>query len=403
MPPKELPGLYWDDQRRRYFPLASRPRPPVHATVQPVTPTLDDSVTEPTHRIQARVQLSRRPSSASAAHALKAAWWARDALDLDTATLPLQSHSQVTAFGVIPDEEDAAGVAFAVGTSDGGIYNSKAKHGARRRWDATYYMQSRVSAVCAAGSTWISTSFGSPAEIYFSAAPVESALRTVCLSLSSRFIQDVRAATFDGRSVVLGGRNNIALVDAEAGVRTIFPVGSDVLSLCPSTSTSEVVCGARNGTVKLFDTRLPANQFAPDVLYGRLANLKTSASQVRRAREWMLVVGSVSGHVEAFDLRFLRRDTAGSEPIMVLRGHVNSYALDLPMQTDAAENFLLTAGQDRQLRMWSLQTGERVVPTAAVGEKHFLSKEFESSIVGLHVDSKDGLYVVCEKDIQYFI
>lgn len=73
------------------------------------------------------------------------------------------------------------------------------------------------------------------------------------------------------------------------------------------------------------------------------------------------------------------------------------------MQTDAAENFLLAAGQDRQLRMWSLQTGERVVPTATVGEKHFLAREFESSIIGLHVDSKDGLYVVCEKDIQYFV
>lgn len=56
-------------------------------------------------------------------------------------------------------------------------------------------------------------------------------MRTVALSLAPRHVQDVRAATFDGRTVALGGRNGIVCVDADAGLGASYRIGSDVLSL----------------------------------------------------------------------------------------------------------------------------------------------------------------------------
>ncbi|EJD50678.1 WD40 repeat-like protein [Auricularia subglabra TFB-10046 SS5] len=415
MPPRELPGLYWDDARQRYFPLASRPRPAPHTTLQPVLPAdhAPRLPSEPLPRIVRRAQSARRPDRASVRHELTAGHWSRATYTIDGALLSFGSHVTATAFGVIPDDPSEGpsrrGPAFAVGCSDGAIFVSRPGRGARRRWQAIHYMQSRVSAICASGPTWITTSFGSPCEIYYSSTPVESALRTVCLSFSSRVVRDVRAAQFDGRLVALGGGGAVTLVDAEEGLKSVFPATSDILTLSFPAGSSEIISGARDGTVRIFDVRLPPKQHAPDILQGRLARLGTSAAHVRIVQDNMLLVASLGGHLETHDLRFMRRRLPsgdGVEPVAVLRGHVNAYAMNVPIVTDPAEDFLFAAGQDRRVRMWSLRTGAPVCPGDSTAGAHFLDREFSSPIVGLHVDAESaqgrGLYVVCEDKIEYF-
>jgi len=64
---------------------------------------------------------------------------------------------------------------------------------------------------------------------------------------------------------------------------------------------------------------------------GRLSRLHTSTAGVKVVGS-SLVVSSLAGHLESFDLRFVRRklgDPYDAEPIAILRGHVCSYAMNL--------------------------------------------------------------------------
>ncbi|KAH7103477.1 WD40 repeat-like protein [Auriculariales sp. MPI-PUGE-AT-0066] len=386
--PRELPGLYYDPVKNKYFPLSSRPKQ--QPTLLPVTPA-DESHTLPSaplSRINHSQKLCQRSQSGQYSHQLKAGHWsdivARSAL-IDTALLPLQHNATATALGVIPDH---AGTALVLGTLDGGLLASHPSLSANRRWGKTYHMESRISAIASSSSSWIATSFGSPCEIYFSAASIDGGtLRTVSVSINARHVQDVCAAYFDGRNVALGGRKSIVMVDAEAGLGATYLTGSDVLSL--DCYEHELVAGARDGTVHIFDTRLHPKQHSPDVLQGRISKLSTSASQVKVV-DYSVVVGSLAGHLEVFDLRFLRRkinDPEDCMPLLTLRGHVSSFSMNLPIAVTPDKSFVLAAGQDRRLRMWSLRNGA----TVPLGD-HL----YEKAIVGLHVDESNNIWVCTE-------
>ncbi|KAJ7486128.1 hypothetical protein B0H11DRAFT_2192519 [Mycena galericulata] len=428
--PRELPGFYFDPDKNRYFPLASRP---AAASLQNHTPNpttdrnLDQLEAENGTRTSRRKERVLWDSRASLSRTLSAAARARAAESLLHARLAhtgmtpsssrIQTHNRiwyapagtrVCAFTTTPWISDAdADTDAAVesrqfaGDARGWVYsrvalNPPASHyeeyaygdWAEEGWweddwgewtpELCLHPESEVSAILTTPSRCVAVCFGPTTKIGVQDGGAPG--RTSLLSLTS--VRDVRAASLQGSALVLGAaRHAVLLPDLDAAasaarVRTLS-TGSDVFAVAQSETL--IYAGTRAGAVLRFDTRVKTS--AGGKAHGHAQTICESGAgwpgpdaHASGSRSTVVFVHPTREGRELvvgfMDGRLgtydLRFVRPAAPPAVVYAGHVGAVAPRLGIALDPDERLLFAAGADCRVRAWALGSGAPVVPPSAV-------------------------------------
>ncbi|KDQ62614.1 hypothetical protein JAAARDRAFT_66305 [Jaapia argillacea MUCL 33604] len=376
--PRELPGFYWDEEKRRYFPLSSKPSQPstaaVKAAVTSKTPsghTPRSSSPKPSkktrsHGLWKSSEKVRSTSSGSSncarrtIHEIVSSQIASTSRVIPT-SVPLQANGNITAFCTTSLDGNTRRM---IGDSQGWLYSYE---GADDNWDGVdtpahpaprwlpnLSLTSEITSICMSGSRCVATSYGPSCKIVVQDL---STTEAYVLSPGDRVIHDIWTAHLQDRSLTLGVRKKaiyIRDIDTARSLETL-DTQSDVFAVHQNENL--VLTGARNGWVKRFDMRIDSPH-GQDLLQNKYKDCRSSITYLNVINEWRLLTSTVNGDLEMFDLRFPNH----TDPLMTFSGHINSYSMKLPVAIDPSSSFIFAAGQDSRVRAWSLHTGEILHP-----------------------------------------
>ncbi|KAJ7367188.1 hypothetical protein DFH08DRAFT_836765 [Mycena albidolilacea] len=384
MPPRELPGFYFDVERNRYFPLSSRPPPSPS-----VSTSLSQVQKQHDQPSQRRRTLWNYPASktTSAGRAREASVLLHGRLAAtsrgcsESVRWPFSGARRVCAFRTTPTHQF-------MGDSYGWLYSRTRTETSSEMdpcddieqleaWipDLSLAVHSEISALCTTETLRVGVCFGPVTKICVQDVGVPG--RTQLLHLSA--VHDVRAASLQGRALVLGAADNVVfLADLDASDHTavrMLPTRSDVFTVAQHENL--IYAGTRAGNVLRFDTRLNAKGSAQVLFESGPRNDNTGSfnranPQPRSSVVFVqpihavqqLVVGYMDGRLGTYDLRF-PRPTA--QYAVTYAGNPSSLSCNgrLGITLDPSERFLFAAGADHRLRAWALDSGAPVASSAS--------------------------------------
>lgn len=398
--PRDLPGLYWDEEKKRYFPLTSKPKTlpgrvlpgvhPEHAGHRlPLQAPLDEGPLPKRRRLYAeRYGHPTWNAAETVRTSLGSSRRSRVLHEMQIAGFSLTSRGCQHVVGTAPLVYSKVNTSpeheYSVMAGDAqGWLSSLTRNGDHNA--AELNVTSKISSVSSWGTRHVATSFGAPCKIVVrEALPTET---WTILSLPERVCHDVWTAHLQDRSLVLGAaKRGILLPDIETGRGfQVLQTGSDVFAI--QRRDNLVYVGARNGSISRFDTRLDTNN-RQELLQSRFEPTRSSITHLSVVQEWQLLVSTIRGDLETHDLRFLRSTT----PLMRLNGHINSYTIELGIAVDPSENYVFAAGDDCKLRGWSLHSGDEIVPSPpsprdieSAATSSLFGKTFDNPIRALQV------------------
>ncbi|KAI0357498.1 hypothetical protein OH77DRAFT_106624 [Trametes cingulata] len=404
--PRDLPGMYWDEEKQRYFPLSSRPAGgggSAHA--RPTPPPVDsESLSQPKRR-RKRKPVDRDPESPSRGHGRslhtadseRASLWRVSTVlagapsfttrrrcthqtqksylstrsiesDLSEhgARQPLDLGETVTALCARGDGSGEGNLW--IGDGSGWLYTMNTKDHINR-W-REFYLGTQITSITRSGVTTLVTSLGSPARALVTRD------QTLGLWLLREFprnvCDDVWCGHVYGRTVVAGEypviasvhvfhvleggrRGAICFRDADQDHYVRLRCESDVFSV-RFQSQDLMYIGMRNGNIERWDLRQPNNP--PDSIVNMSqkhgGTPGAPIQHLRLIHQYGLLIETMRGDLEVHDLRYLRDAT----PLLQLQGHVSSYEHKLGLAIDPSEDFVFVGGGDNRLRAWSLRTGQ---------------------------------------------
>jgi len=377
--PKELPGFYFDPEKNRYFPSSLEPDKKASSgstklhkhTPGPLSWPPDSLSQTPYHSpsVWHAIQRSRlanhQRGRMAATHQVMTAQLAATRA-YRAIPLPVSKGQTLTAFAVRIRLEismiaemkcwqagtydskvwsvagDSYGVIHAFDPSPIGEFLSVPEHTFQHS-----SLDSQISSISSSGSRWVATSFSSSILIHDLAST-----RTVRLSPPPYLACDIWTSNLRDRSLVLGVRQRALLVpDLESlGDIRHLETHSDVFALHQEENL--VYTGSRNGAIRRFDTRTRAP--GPTLLSDVFTRSSNSITYVNVIKDWQLLVSTIRGTIEIFDVRYLQR----TQPLLALLGNVNSYQPNLPHAITPSQSHFFAAGLDHRIRGWSLVTGE---------------------------------------------
>ncbi|KAI6129946.1 hypothetical protein EDD17DRAFT_1173865 [Pisolithus thermaeus] len=369
MPPRDLPGLYWDEDRQRYFPLSSAPshgkeRPDIDPIAQSQQQTASDTDTRnqafPLMKSQHRLLSGLRSSPPSTSrkdrltHFLQCSQFASTG-KVERSLMPSPWYGgSVTAFQTARHNGrvwsfagDSVGWVYSSLTSSRNPITAFFAHG----WQPEFNLSSEVSSICCSDSWCIATSFGPDCKILH--FPLDTTTEDIRVSrIDSRVACDIWTADLRGSRLALGARSQLVCIDDVANRATIhnLPTYSDVFSVAQENHV--IYAGLRNGGIFRFDTRTWGSK-GDALLDGLFTQPHNSITNLRLLCDFQLLVSNVDGKISTFDLRF----PAIRTPLKAYTGNVNSYVIKVPIAVDPSEDFLFAAGQDNRIRLWSLRSG----------------------------------------------
>ncbi|KAJ7134867.1 hypothetical protein C8R44DRAFT_771673 [Mycena epipterygia] len=160
---------------------------------------------------------------------------------------------------------------------------------------------SEISAVCTAGARCVAVCFGPATKICVGDGGADG--RAYLLSLTA--VRDVRAASLQGRTLVLGAAQHAVLLsDIDASPVRTLDTHSDVFAVAQSDTL--VYAGTRAGAAMRFDTRSGGGKRAAQVLFvngnfgdsGHGPQMRSSVVFLQPTRGGQeLVVGCMNGRV----------------------------------------------------------------------------------------------------------
>ncbi|KAH7885250.1 hypothetical protein F5I97DRAFT_1352687 [Phlebopus sp. FC_14] len=390
--PRDLPGLYWDEQRQRYFPLSSRPAIAHAKGAAPSGP-------QPKPQDTASTTMRGRSSTSRAFSRIRSVVRSAEKQNLIQIALTkkvtrtvipsLLSRGQITTFQTVYHNGRLCSFA---GDSMGWFYSSiidteddAANWHTSHGWQPEFNLSSEVSSICISGSRCIATSFGPDCRILH--LPLDSVAEDIRVSrIDSRIVHDVWSADLCGSRLVLGANKRAVVIDdvaERAAVRQLM-TDSDVFALAQDDKI--LYTGLRNGALLRFDTR--AGSVKRDALFDNVFTQKSnSITNLKLLRDSQLLVSNVNGKISTFDLRF-----CSCRPLMEFTGNVNSYTIKAPMVVDPSENIVFAAGQDHRVRLWSLRQGGAPLVSDEMSEDQSAFKhQFEHPVRVLQImEDMDG-------------
>ncbi|KAF9510948.1 hypothetical protein BS47DRAFT_1487145 [Hydnum rufescens UP504] len=391
MPPlgRDLPGLYYDPERGRYFPLSSRPGGP------PKQPPDTLSARAEHQRKRARYPSSLHASLRDIKSCSSKPWDRRNIFRAQTATQYARtsfsttetiSGANITSYSVssLDDTQQIAGDAAGFIWSLSERLESSGLDGPLRRglqWQAQYGLMSRISSTAIVGDRFFAASFGPLPTILYGTLPLNSDDDTIPEAklniITPRHQWDTWSGLFDSSSFVLGLTRHIWFVPDLENLRSsrMFHQEADILSLArlPMVLTNGVVSGARNGCVRLYDRRVvhasPRTETAS--IGQEILQARSSVTNIQAIREWEFLVSAVNGDIDIYDIRSLRttrttsrrnppkgewtpNESRGRIPILSLEGHRSTFSINLPLALDPRRTSFLPQEKIRKYGLGTL-------------------------------------------------
>ncbi|KIM63386.1 hypothetical protein SCLCIDRAFT_1214275 [Scleroderma citrinum Foug A] len=410
--PRDLPGMYWDEERNRYFPLSSTPpchkeradskpsRVPLAQQRQATPGLLEKNTTSCSrdipHHIFAHLRsLSTTTQKDRLIHRLRCSQFALTD-KVERSVVPcLSSRGSITAFLSVCHSDRVWQFS---GDSMGWFYsyvaprqNEAAGLFTSHNWRTEFNLSSEVSSICVDDSKCIATSFGPDCRILH--LPLDSASEDIRISrIDSRVACDIWTADLHGSRLVLGANKQAVCIDdiSERAAVHHLPTGSDVFAVAQQEHI--IYSGLRNGSILRFDNRV----WKPkgDALLGDLfAQPSNSITNLRLLCDSQLLVTNVDGKISTFDLRFI----SPRVPLKVFIGNVNSYSIKAPIAVDPSEEFLFAAGQDNRIRLWSLRSGgPPLTPSPSITTpkpygQELLQYQFEEPVRSIQISEEGNI------------
>ncbi|KAI0667765.1 hypothetical protein C8Q78DRAFT_1071810 [Trametes maxima] len=382
--PRELPGMYWDGEKKRYFPLSSRPAgaPPNRQKMIP------SNVSRPQDAVSRKRKVfyrdSESPSENYSRNVLvsgNGGYWrtyttlresqlhgrrrqclqkmqaeilSSGAIESDLSDLsgrfPLDVGETVSA---LCTKGDTGSGNIWIGGGTGWLYTMDTRE-PDHRW-REFLLGTQITSISRSGPITLVTSFGSPARALVTRS------QTLGLWLLREFppnlCDDVRCGRVIDRRVIVGGRGGaLCFLDVERDQFVRVRRESDVFSLCFQ-NQDLLFLGMRNGVIERWDMRLPDT--SPDMVVN-MSKEEAQRSGVAPVQHLhaihghALLIETMRGDLEVHDLRYLNNAT----PLLRFDGHVSSYKQQLGLTIEPGENFVFAGGEDARLRAWSLRTGQ---------------------------------------------
>ncbi|KAF5315109.1 hypothetical protein D9619_007379 [Psilocybe cf. subviscida] len=374
--PRELPGLYWDESRNRYFPLSSKPKaaPAPSATIASLH-SEQKSAANPQHAApkdtsnpnekvkRRRFQYHTDVLSLSPECSTRRLKEKHELLLHNVAASSRMSFVSVPTMGPIRSFRstvlDGKTWRF-IGDAFGWLYSDKDFMPEQRRgvhyWSADLNIQHSniISSICTSGPYCVSTCLG-PGKM--AVQNLRSPERMFLLNLHA--IHDIRTSCLLGPKLVLGAsKKAVFLPDIDySGAPQFLHTQGDVFSVAQQENL--VFTGTRNGTVERFDMRLPQHRSQKlfDARFGTAQ--RSSVLHLELVGDSEVLLSHLNGDLVSFDVRFSR---SGNSPLKVFEGHVNMHTQRLGIAVDHEHDLVFAAGQDCRIRGWSLRTGAPMQP-----------------------------------------
>ncbi|KAF9241155.1 hypothetical protein BU15DRAFT_73630 [Melanogaster broomeanus] len=427
--PRDLPGLYWDEQRQRYFSLAPSPAntskhfqsntTPAHANVVPSDPQLirlprdvssgpytirrRQGVTAP-HRVFADIRSSTRTAHKDRLiHHIRSSQIALTDKVTRSRVPSMLARGAVTAFQTVC--HDGRVWSF-TGDSVGWFYSSSIDNEHEdMRWcthrefnlssEACKLSNSGSDRVLSIAAGILHLCFWLDVHCYLFWSRLQDAAITArfpSLSVSvfggRRPVHDIWTADLQGSRLVLGANKQAVVMDGveDRPTTQYLPTQSDVFALAQHDSI--LYTGLRNGEILRFDTRVRISK-GDALLDGIFAQTSNSITNLKLMRNSQLLVSNVDGRVSDIDVR--STFSHFSDAVDDFTGNINSYIIKAPLAMDQRENILFAAGQDRKIRLWSLRTGGPPLSggTALTGQTA-LQQQFEDPVRGMQITAEDA-------------
>ncbi|TDL23247.1 WD40 repeat-like protein [Rickenella mellea] len=403
--PRQLPGFYWDADRQRYFPLSSKPKTftPSQASSQQLQEVDNDDEVPPPKENRKRRRTERTAHGKLERMKMGMNYGARARIAHELSMSCIQSSCRypcgsavlwpqggsITSFCV---SDTAEGRHVVTGDSRGWLYSSlhntenasRSKFHHYGEWLPELNVASEISNVMMDSKRCVATSFGPTSKIIVKDL---TSTEIFMLTPGDRIIHDVWSASLFEKSLVLGMRKKAVYIkdfDHLMPVKNI-DTQSDVFAV--HRQRNSVLCGCRNGSIKLYDLR--GGDFGLDLLESKFRQKPTSVNYLNVVRDWQLLASTLRGDLEMFDLRFARHT---GTPILTFTGHVNSFTTRLGTAVDPSENFIFAAGQDSRIRAWSLQTGNPLQLCNDLSTAVNIDSTFPAPIRELRVtDDREGM------------
>ncbi|KAI8994235.1 hypothetical protein BD414DRAFT_457838 [Trametes punicea] len=386
--PRDLPGMYWDEEKRRYFPLSSRRagKPPTApASVPHVTLSrsqlqslpkrsrkrklqIRDSLTPPLssrlvkgfknidgwHALNTVRQYPVGLRSRRCLHDIQIDQLSANSIEShlsDSGPLPVDIGQTITALCSKP-KVDTEGGNLWIGDDAGWLYRVNTKT-PDHNW-RELSLGTQITSITRSKSITLVTSLGSPARLLVTRE--ETLGHWLLREFPTHVCSDVWCGQVFENTIVVGGRRGaVFFLDAEQDEYLRLRSSSDVFSLSFQ-NQNIVYIGLRNGVIERWDLRQPST--VPDLIVDMSQNHKTTGrapvQHLRTIHQYGLLVETMRGDLEIHDLRYL----GGTTPLIQFEDHVSSYVHRLGLTVSPGENFLFAGGGDSRLRGWSLRTGQ---------------------------------------------
>ncbi|KAK7690280.1 hypothetical protein QCA50_006935 [Cerrena zonata] len=401
MLPRELPGLYWDAERNRYFPISSRP-PNGPGTAGPSSDTdrtiglenpgiNDDNGHGRRKRQKIELEpLQNQPSNTwvlidrlrsgatfTSAQRLKHTLELRQISKMHCASVDSVTDGSILSFSAArqPDGSTTA----MVGDQHGWVFTHKSM--APQMPTRELFLGAPVSCLIKVGLIYtypfpgqkcmfksrrargsinglIMRNFFSK----FTGFSVEEIDIWTQMRLMGKRFYDVRDAHILDTSLLLGAAGYGILfpdlINSTAINHHVFSTQSDVLSVHQSGQLCFLGC--RNGSIQGFDRRIShgSDSNTTEFLNGRFKDSGHAITHLSVVHDWQLLVSTIGGVLETHDIRFSRN----RDPLIRFEGHLNKFSEKLGLAISPEHDILFAASDDRKLNAWSLQTGERIAP-----------------------------------------
>ncbi|GMY35078.1 ddb1- and cul4-associated factor 4 [Fagus crenata] len=188
---------------------------------------------------------------------------------------------------------------------------------------------------------------------------------------------------FNGNRAVVGTNLGAALVDLETGRKSwVCHSKSDVFAEQFIHSGNAILCGFRNGAIVTVDIRDKRASSLSRLTTHRITCSPLDKTLGNSSRQWFKLSGniypsytvkmpssiscltslrfddhyflasSMDGSVKLYDHRLIQRGAVQS-----YEGHVNSHTR-IQLGVDPSEKFVMSGGEDCNLRIWSIKSGE---------------------------------------------
>ncbi|GAA5876740.1 hypothetical protein JCM8547_002034 [Rhodosporidiobolus lusitaniae] len=419
--PLNLPGYTYDPNTNRYFRTGARPptaSPSSSSTTRP--PVSSDA----RQRKRARKTIQKgkwtrlepaQPNLWGLRELGTGSRWessvgAREKLHHDFRSLSLsRSSSSRSLFpDCLPLDDDITHLSFdqhtpsvlRIGSSNGSIATGNLARAAdetayfpndEEGWRTSWYLPSRITSIQTCGDRVLATCLGPPAQAVIGTTSDSISLASVTLSprktslWTSALSRNLVALGCDKKVLVTSDPTRPShqmdgyTTGGNRGDGTVFAL--DI-------HENLIFAGTRKGRVQLFDrrsSRSSSSGSAMGITKEELnLTLASPLTHVRLLKEQPhLLCAGLDGFLSLFDLRFpcspsppsssttstsssSASATAAkptSRPILTLSGHSNSFTHGLGLDVWKDE-FVVAAGQDSRLRLWSLRSGRLLSPSS---------------------------------------